>query len=352
MTTWKALIAGASGAIGGALAEHLSQSPSWAVLGLCRNPPASPLPGVDYIHADMTNEEACRAALKHYGDITHLFYCARAAHDDLGRESVQNNLDLLSNVLNATSMASPELRHVHLVQGGKYYGVHVGPFPTPAREDDKRNVVSNFNYAQEDLLRQQSGKMNFSWSASRPNTLLHFSPQNSRNLVSTLGAYAAICRELGSALDFPGPEGAFTSLTQLTSTDLLRRAIDWMATDDRTPNQAFNVANGDLIRWCHFWPRLAEAFQIPCGPVRPMNLTDVMADKEPVWQRIVQRHGLENRPLASLAHWAFADATLERTWDEIMSTMKARQFGFHEFADSEATFLDLLSRYRNANLLP
>ena len=226
MSRWTALIAGASGAIGGALAEHLTQSSDWKVHGLCRNAPQSPLPGTNYVHADMTDAEACRVALEPHNDVTHLFYCARASHDDQGRESVQNNLDLLGNVLDAGAAASPVLSHVHVVQGGKYYGVHVGPFPTPAREDDPRNVVSNFNYAQEDLLRERSTDMKFNWSASRPNTLLHFSPNNSRNLVSTLGAYAAICRELGSALDFPGPEGAFTSITQLTSTDLLSRAIE------------------------------------------------------------------------------------------------------------------------------
>ena len=155
----------------------------------------------------MTDARACRDALRRLDDVTHLFYCARAAHDDLGRESVQNNLDLLSNILDAVSAASPALRHVHLVQGGKYYGVHLGPFPTPAREDDPRTVVSNFYYAQEDFLRERSKEARWTWSASRPNSLLHFSPHNSRNLVSTLGAYAAICRELGAELDFPGPEG-------------------------------------------------------------------------------------------------------------------------------------------------
>ena len=68
----------------------------------------------------------------------------------------------------------------------------------------------------------------------------------------------------------------------------------WMATDDNAADQAFNVANGDLIRWCRFWPKLAEAFQMPLGSVRPVCLADVMADKEPVWQRITERYGLEN----------------------------------------------------------
>ncbi|MDH3664782.1 MAG: SDR family oxidoreductase [Alphaproteobacteria bacterium] len=352
MTGWKALIAGATGAIGGALAGHLAALPNWRVLGLCRHSPATPTSGVDLIHADMTDPDACRNALEPHDDITHLFYCGRAAHDDLGRENVQSNLDLLCHVLDAVSAASPGLGHVHLVQGGKYYGVHLGPFPTPAREDDARTVVSNFYYAQEDLLRERSASACWSWSASRPNTLLHFSPHNPRNLASTLGAYAAICRELGCALDFPGCNGAYTSLTQLTSTDLLSRAMAWMATDARAADQAFNIANGDLVRWCRLWPKLAEAYQIPMGSVRPLDLVEVMADKQPVWEGMVKRYRLEKRPLGAVAHWAYADGTLERSWDEIMSTTKARQFGFHDAADSEAVFLQLLGRYREAKLLP
>ncbi len=352
MTTWKALVAGVTGAIGGALAEHLRGVECWRVAGVCRKPAAKPLPSVAYILADMTDAAMCRAALRGHDDVTHLFYCGRAAHDDQGRESVPGNLALLQNVLEAALAASPALRHVHLVQGGKYYGVHVGPFPTPAREDDFRAVVSNFYYAQEDFLREQSAASRWRWSASRPNTLLHFSPHNARNLVSTLGAYAAICRELGGALDFPGPEGAFTSLTQLTSTELLSRAIAWMATNDQAADNAFNVANGDLIRWSRFWPKLAAAFDMPMGSVRPVRLAEVMADKEPVWQRIAERYGLANRPLAAVAAWDYADGTLERTWDEIQSTIKARKFGFSGFADSEEDFFKILGRYREARLLP
>ena len=45
----KALIAGATGAIGGALAAHLANTAGWQVLGLCRRPAADPVSGVDYM---------------------------------------------------------------------------------------------------------------------------------------------------------------------------------------------------------------------------------------------------------------------------------------------------------------
>ena len=53
-----------------------------------------------------------------------------------------------------------------LVQGGKVYGVHVGPFPTPAREYVPRVGVENFNYDQEELLRERSREAR--WSLTKP----------------------------------------------------------------------------------------------------------------------------------------------------------------------------------------
>lgn len=346
----KAVIAGVTGAVGSAIARELASSGEWAVAGLSRNPPRDPIAGVEYVSADLARAERCRQALAGHGDATHLFYCARATHQEQTLEDAATNLALLDNVLGAAERGS--LRHVHLVQGGKVYGVHIGPFPTPAREDDPRAVIENFNYDQEDLLRQRSEGRPWSWSASRPNTLLHFSPAIARNLVSSLGAYAAICRELGCALDYPGPEGAYHSLTQVTSIELLARAMAWMATEPDCANHAFNVTNGDVFRWSRLWPRLAEAFDMACGSVRPLRLAEVMRGREAVWDRVCERHGLAPRPLSAVASWGYLDATLERTWDEILGTTKARRFGFHEWEDSEARLLALIGEYRAAGILP
>ena len=346
----KAIIAGVTGAVGSAIARQLASSGDWAITGLSRNPPKSPIAGVQYVRADLADAEQCRRALGGHEDATHLFYCGRATHREQTLEDAATNLALLDNVLSAVERGP--LRHVHLVQGGKVYGVHVGPFPTPAREDDPRVVIENFNYDQEDLLRLRSGSRSWSWSASRPNTLLHFSPSIARNLVSSLGAYAAVCRELGCALDFPGPEGAYRSLTQVTSIDLLARAMAWMATEPACADQAFNVTNGDVFRWSRLWPRIADAFDMACGSVRPLRLTAVMQGKEAVWDRICERYGLAPRRLSEVANWGYLDATLERTWDEILSTGKARSFGFHDWADSEERLLALIGEYRAAKILP
>jgi len=90
-------------------------------------------------------------------------------HSDEPVESVSENLLLLEGVIEAADRRSGDLRHVHIVQGGKYYGVHLGPFPTPAREDQDRCAEQNFYHAQEDFLRDHSTLgSSRGWSACRP----------------------------------------------------------------------------------------------------------------------------------------------------------------------------------------
>jgi nucleoside-diphosphate-sugar epimerase len=259
---------------------------------------------------------------------------------------------MLRNVLDTVEPSSPDLRHVHLVEGGKYYGVHLGPYPTPAREDDSRHSYPNFYYDQEDLLVERQHGKRWTWSASRPNVVCDFSPQRARNLVSILGAYGVLCRELGHRLDFPGRPGAYAALTEVTDATHLARAMFWMATDPRAANQAFNVSNGDVFRWNRLWPRLAAYFGVAVGDIRPLALADWARDKGPVWQRIVERHGLRSGPLDSMAVWGFADFVFRQDYDVISSTTKIRRAGFHDIVDSEDMILSQLDLYRAARLLP
>ena len=352
MKQYVALIGGASGAVGTALARELSLRKEWKVYGFARRAPEIILEGVNYFQLDLNDREKCIEGLSKLEDVTHVFYCGRATHAEQVLESSEDNLRLLDNLLNGIELAAENLRHVHLVQGGKYYGVHIGEFPTPAREEDSRVPIPNFNYDQQDYLVERSVKRKWSWTTSRPNTLLHFSPQIARNIVSTLGAYAAICRELGAALDFPGHPGAFLSVTQMTTIELLARGIAWMTTEPLCQDQALNMTNTDVFRWNHLWPKIAESFNMPCGSVRPLKLEEVMSERNEVWQNICKKHQLKKTNLDQVANWGFADATLERYWDEILSHNKSRRLGFHDWDESESRFLNLLKRYQESLVIP
>lgn len=347
-----ALIAGVSGAVGSALARELGSRSDWKVVGLSRRQPQNAADSVRCIQVDMNDAGACRQRLGDLKDISHIFYCARATHNEQMLEDAQGNLQLLRNTVEAVEASADQLRHVHLVQGGKYYGVHVGPFPSPAQEEDSRAPIENFNYEQQDYLMRHSANAAWSWSASRPNTLIHFSPNIARNLVSSVGAYAALCREMGAALDFPGPQGAYDSLTQVTSLELLARGIAWVSTNPACANQGFNITNTDVFRWSSLWPKIAQAFDMQAGAVRPLRLTEVMAGREGLWAELCESGGLRPTPLGNVANWGYADATLERYWDEILCHNKTRESGFHEWDNSQRAFLRVLQQYRDARILP
>ena len=55
-----------------------------------------------------------------------------------------------------------------LIEGNKIYGSHLGPFKTPAREDDPPHMLPNFYYDQEQWLRSAQVGQNWTWSALRP----------------------------------------------------------------------------------------------------------------------------------------------------------------------------------------
>jgi nucleoside-diphosphate-sugar epimerase len=345
-----ALIAGATGAVAKRLVEHLSAS-GWDVVGLCRNVPAQAT-AARYIAVDLLDGDEVRRALAPERSITHVFYASRAVHGEGGVESVDENAAMLRHLIDGAEAASARLEHIHLVEGAKWYGVHLGAFPTPALEDDPRHMPPNFYYDQQDLLQARQNGQRWTWSASRPNVVCDFAPERPRNLVSIIGAYAAICRELGSALDFPGQPAHFRALTELTDASLLGRAMAYMATAPACQNQAFNVTNGDVFRWERMWPLVADYFGLRMGVVRPLQLAEWMQDKGPVWERIVARHALKPRRLQDVALWGFADFVFRQGYDVISSNTKLRLSGFHEIRDTREMLFTQLAQYREARIIP
>ena len=162
-----ALIAGATGATAKRLVEVLASDPDWSVIGLSRNPPAAG-GKTAFIRADMLDKADCARALKDASGVTHVFYTARAKHGEDTVEGVEDNTAMLRNVLDAIEPVARGLAHVCLVQGGKYYGQHLGPFPTPACEEDARHMPPNFYFNQQDLLIERQRGQKWSWSAVRP----------------------------------------------------------------------------------------------------------------------------------------------------------------------------------------
>lgn len=352
MTARTALVAGATGAAAKRLIEVLLLSADWRVIGLSRHPPETSIPRLSYLRCDLSDREGCARALAACKDVTHLFYTARAEFGEGSVEDVDQNVAMLRNVLDAVAAASPNLEHVHLVEGQKWYDVHLRPPRLPTREDDPRRMPPNFYYDQEDLLRERQDGRAWTWSASRPYFIYDYAPERARNIVSTVGAWAALCAEHGSALDFPGTPRCYSALTEITDATQLARAIVWMATAPQARNQAYNVSDGRQFRWKELWPRIAAHFGLQVGEVRPLKLAEWMKDKSPAWERIVRKHNLQRIPLRDVVAWNFADFLWGLEYDNMTSLAKIRRHGFHAVVGTEEQIVAYLQRYREARLLP
>jgi len=252
---------------------------------------------------------------------------------------------------------SGELRHVSLIEGTKWYGVHLGVSKTPQKEDDPRYMSPNFYYDQEDYLvsRVADGKTKWAWSALRPNPVCGIAFGNPMNLATGVAVYATICKELKIPFRFPGSEKGWTSLLEVVDAELLARGLVWAATTPGCRNQAFNFSNGDIFRWRDIWGKIAKCFDLEVvdGPIMQINLTDMMASHADLWNEIAKKHKLREIPFKDLVIWPFVDWVFTRDYDWFADVNKARRFGFHEMTiDSGDMFANLIKKMRQEKIIP
>jgi len=353
----KILIVGALGAVGRCVLEHFEGNGDWEVVGLARRKPDFPT-RASWISVDLRDRSDCEAKLGHLVDITHVAYTAVYEKADVTRgwserDHVEVNLAMLRNLVEVVERASPLLRHITLMQGTKAYGGHLGPFRMPARESDARYMGPNFYYDQMDWLADRQKGKPWSWTILRPQIVCGIAIGSPLNILTAIGVYAAISREYGMPLRFPGgPQ----RIGEATDARLIAKAMEWAGTSPQCANQVFNIANGDVYVWENVWPRIATLFGMAMAPPHPFSLARVMPENEPVWDRVVQKHGLVQYKYKEIVpSWQFADFLLgygQRPNPHHMSTIKIRQYGFNECIDTEEMFVELLQELQRRRILP
>jgi nucleoside-diphosphate-sugar epimerase len=346
----KALIVGASGLVGSNFARRLAGNAAWSVVTLSRRQPPD-VGSAKHLAVDLLDPGQCRTAAASLADVTHVFFCARSVEENYVIKLDPNRL-IVENLLDALLPVAENLEHVQIIHGMKWYGSNLGPYRTPAKESHPRLPGPNFYYEQLDALIARQRGQRWTWSTLRPHFICGVSLGSPSNPLSTIGAYAAILKELGRPFDFPGEQGAFEAALNITDVRLLAKAMEWAATEARCANEAFNIVNGDTFRWRDVWARLAAHFGMEAGTVRPVKLRDFMADKGPVWAAVAERNGLRAGHVSEIADWAFADVLFEGAWEQTASVVKAHRFGFTGMVDTEEMLLDILTEYRRLELLP
>jgi nucleoside-diphosphate-sugar epimerase len=345
-----ALVVGPHGVIGRNLVSHLEEQGGWEVVGLSRRS-ATQAGAVRHISIDLLGTSDVQNELSKLSDVTHIFY---AAYQDrpTWAELVEPNLTMLMNVVTAIEASSAELQHVSLMQGYKVYGAHYGPFKTPAREDDAGHMPPEFNVSQQDWLAARQKGKRWTWSALRPSIVCGFALGNPMNLALVIAVYAAMSKELGLPLRFPGSPGAYNSLIEVTDAKLLAKATVWAASEPKCANEAFDINNGDLFRWSEMWPAIADWFGLETAPPLPMKLDAVMADKASLWDSMIEKYGLAPTSYAEVSSWTFGDFVFAWDYDVLADGSKAHRFGLHEFVDSRAMFFEIFDDLRARRIIP
>ena len=226
---------------------------------------------------------------------THLVYAALYEAPNLvdgwrDERQIATNDRMLAQSDGGARTGGAALRHVALLQGTKAYGVHVRPLTVPAREGRSEMYEQpNFYWAQENFLRElQQGKA-WHWSILRPVLIVGLAMGGAMDLIPPLGVYAAMLREQGRALDYPG--GA-ARVTQAVDVDLLARAIAWSGETEAARNEAFNVTNGDVFTWENVWPAIADALDMKPGDAVPLSLAQTFPQWIAPWEELRRKHGL------------------------------------------------------------
>ena len=216
-----AVVVGAFGVIGRYIVERLVKEPDWRVVGLSRRKTTDG-PQYHHVAVDLLDLEDTERKLAELTDVTHVFYTAFQASSGSAADFASNtgpNREMLVNAVTAINRAAPHLKRVVLVTGTKYYGVHLGPLKTPMRETDPRHMPPNYYFDQIDWLTANQRGKEWDWVELRPQTLCGFSPGSPMSILPAIAVYAAISRELGLPLRFPGKPRAYDTIYQVTKFD-------------------------------------------------------------------------------------------------------------------------------------
>ena len=93
-------------------------------------------------------------------------------------------------------------------------------------------------------------------------------------------------------------------------------------------------------------------FDLDIADPVPFLLTTYMADKRPMWDAIVKRENLRPIPYEQIVAWGYGDFAFRQDFDNVSSTIKVRQAGFHDCIDSETMFCEIYENLRDMRILP
>ena len=346
------LVLGGRGLVGRAVASAAAARGD-EVIAVSRNTPEFELgPGARFVACDLLDADQCQRQLGSL-QVSHVVYAALQEQPQLisgwrDPEQIATNTRMLENVLNTVEPT----KHLTLLQGTKAYGAHLAPMALPGKESQPRHPGGNFYWNQEDLVRDRA--RGWAFSIVRPQIVCGLAVGSPMNVVTAIGVYASLMRELDEPLRFPGGTGF---VTEAVDAELLADAILWCGDTPQCAGETFNVTNGDVLSWVDLFPAVANVFGMDIAEPQPLRLQEHMPARAPLWDELVRRYDLQRYSMQQLVggSWEFADATFGyggRARSTLLSTIKIREFGFAKCVDTEAMFVKHLRALQRQQVIP
>ncbi len=217
MPAGQILVTGATGLVGRAAMEHFA-SRGYRTTAVSRRRPYNTY-GAHWISLDLADEAACRSAFGDMADVTQIVFAALHEEPELvagwlQQGHVDRNAAMLRNTVEPIARVAKGLRNVTILQGPKAYGVHVKPLRPGARENrDEDRSIPNFYWAQQDYLTARQQGESWGWTVLRPALVVGLAAGGAMNLLAALGVYAALLKDRGEPLHYPGGIGSVLEAT-------------------------------------------------------------------------------------------------------------------------------------------
>jgi nucleoside-diphosphate-sugar epimerase len=285
------LVVGPYGVLGTGVLDAAAADPAWRITTAARRPAPTyrPNTAVRHIAVDLMDREGTIKTFSELDSVTDLVYAAYVEKPTMA-ETVEPNARMLRNTLDALAARDVPLQRIVLAGGAKSYGFSLGAFNAPAKETQPRLIAPIHYHQQEDITAAWAENNGASWTVLRPHLVMGPSLNSPMNLVTSLGAYAAMSRELGVPLRFPGRQAGWNTLQDTTDAELFGRATLWALRNENAKNEIFNVSNGDVYRWRQMWNVLAEFYNLPVAEPLAMSTVSEMSEKAPLWDKMVERY--------------------------------------------------------------
>ena len=294
------LIAGASGLVGQAAARHFASIPGWHVVTVSRRRPSVPVVS-EWLPLDLGDTSQCIRLLSSRSDITHIVYAALHEVDGLSAgwfdEQVMHRNELMLSNLMEPLLASSPIEHVSLMQGTKAYGMHhpsIGwsgvknPLPRTRRACPSSQLLF---FTGGLPARAAEGRLLGPHHLSSDGRLWRRHWHQHESHTGTRQAWAALLRDEGRALDFPGRHVSAT-VKEAVDADLVARALAWAARCPDARGGTYNLTNGDVFLWRDVWSVIAEVTGMAVGEHRHVQLATEIPRRAEQWSHLVDRFDL------------------------------------------------------------